>query len=636
MKKRAVLSLALSFFFVSLVLGQEKIEDIVKSAPSRAKYPDSSAVVVRASQIFTLDLDGKRTEEYFRALEIFNLTGREKFSDFRVPFDKNEEKIDILMAKTFRPDASFTDVESKAINDVTPPELADADMYANILHRVLSFPSVDPGSVLVIHYRKAKENAGPIDGVVFFQLDEPMVKKELKVVIPQDQLLKYRIKGLTADLKEEMAGVQKTYSLVSTDCPQIKPEEYMPSLGELSSRVVFSSFKDWQEASHAFSESFFKAASPSEEVKKATATIVKNASSQDEKIKKIFFFVVREIRSVRFNFGEGGYEVHDAGTVLKNRYGDWKDKSALLVSMLRAAGISASPVLVNSRSISPEEDIPTLKQFDAILVAVSRASKGGDLFLDPFADDSIFGYFLEGRESRGLKVMPQGVEFVPVRCLPEAESVLKNDVNVEIDEAGGIRGMMSSELSGFFDNGARGELKDKTGKELEVFYSESVNKVCEDGKILKNQLTDTKDLSQKVSIAQEFSGTNFGIFQGKIMLLTIPQVPYAFSDLPARPSLAKRLYPFRLPGEAEVVSTVTLKIPAGFKPLYVPESFSFQKDYGDFSFASAYDAGQSSVMIKKTFNFKKKEIPVGQYEEFKKIIESFSLPKNTLILLEKK
>jgi hypothetical protein len=362
---------------------------------------------------------------------------------------------------------------------------------------------------------------------------------------------------------------------------------------------------------------------------------VKNASSQDEKIKKLFFFVVKEIRSVRFNFGEGGYNVHDAETVLKNRYGDWKDKSALLVSMLKAAGISAYPVLVDSRSISPEEDVPTLKQFDAILVAVSGTPAEGDLFLDPFADDSIFGYFLEGRESRGLKIKPQSVEFVAVRCLSEAESRLKNEISAEIDGTGGIRGKMSSELSGLFDKGARGELKDKTGKELEVFYSESINKICEDGKALKNQLSDTKDLSQIVRIGQEFSGTNFGIFQGKIMLLTIPLVPYAFSDLPARPSLAKRLYPFRMPGEAEVISTMTLKIPAGFKPLYVPESFSFQKDYGDFSFASIYDAGQSSVVIKKTFNFKRKEIPVGQYEEFKKIIESFSWPKNTMILLEK-
>ena len=66
---------------------QEKVEDLAKSAPSRAKYPDSSAVVVRAGEVFTLAKTGGSTHEYFRALEVFNLTGREKFSDFRIPFD---------------------------------------------------------------------------------------------------------------------------------------------------------------------------------------------------------------------------------------------------------------------------------------------------------------------------------------------------------------------------------------------------------------------------------------------------------------------------------------------------------------------------------------------------------------------
>lgn len=636
MKKFVALSLVLLIFFFSSIFAQERIEDIVKSAPSRGKYPDSSAVVIRAAQIFTLDKSAKKTEEYFRALEVFTLTGREKFSDFRIPFDKNTEKVEILLAKTFKPDSSSVDVEQKAINDVTPPALADADMYANILHRVLSFPSVDPGSVLAIQYKKEKENVGNIDGVALFQFDEPMAKKELKVVIPQEKSLKYKIIGLKTGFVEETAGAEKIYSLVSADSPQIKPEEYMPPLGELASRVVFSTFKDWEEASHDFSESFYKAANPTEEVKKTTEKIVRGALSRDEKIKKIFFFVAREIRNIRFNFGEGGYDVHAAETVLKNRYGDWKDKSALLVSMLKSAGISSYPVLVNSRSISPEEDIPTLEQFDAILVCVAGGRKDNDLFLNPLADDSVFGYFLEGKESRGLLVKPQGIEFTPVRCLPEAESILKNEVSGEIDGEGGIRGKMSSELSGLFDKRARKQLKDKTGKELDVFYSESINKICEDGKALKNHLTDPKDLSQKIKIAQEFSGKNFGIFQGEIMLITVPQVPYAFSDLPATPSLAKRQYPFRMAGESEVISIVTLKIPAGFKPLYFPESYSFQKDYGDFSFSSAYYADQSVVAIKKTFLFKKREVPFDQYEEFKKIMDSFGIPKNTLLLLEKK
>jgi hypothetical protein len=635
MKKIALIP-ALFFSLFWPGFGQEKIEDIVKSAPPRGKYPDSSAVVVRSSQTFTLDQQGKRGEEYFRALEVFNLTGREKFSDLRIPYDKNEEQLEVLLARTYKGDGSAVDVEEKAINDVTPPELAEADMYANVLHRVLSFSSVDPGSVLVVRYKKEKEKAGHIEGVVLFQHDEPMIQKELKIIIPQDKTLKPKIIGLKAEFKEESAGEQKIYSLTSVDSPQIKPEEWMPPLGEIASRVVFSTYADWTEACRNFRESFYSAVTPTEEVKKFTAPIIKGASGEAEKIRKIFFFVAREIRSIRFAFGEGGYEVHSAETVLKNRYGDWKDKSGLLVAMLKAAGVEAYPVLVHSRAIPPQEEIPTLKQFDAVLVVVPPRGSGDPLFLNPFADDSLYGYFQDGRGARGLAVKPDGVGFLSVRCLPGAESVLRNEIKAEIDAAGVIEGEISSELAGLFDNRARRELKDMTGKERDVFYGESINKVCEDGKQLENELTDPKDLTQKVRIRQKFSGPNFGLFQGPIMLVYIPQVPYAFAEVPSPPSLARRLYPFRMAGEAEVYSTAVLKIPAGFKPLYIPEGFAVQKEYGEFSFLAAYDAAESSVVVKKTLLFKKKEISLGEYEDFKKIMDSFGVSKNNLILLEKK
>ncbi|MBN2408508.1 MAG: DUF3857 domain-containing protein [Candidatus Aminicenantes bacterium] len=635
MRKFAPWILVLALSLPGMLSGQETVEEIVKSAPARGKYPDSSAVVVRSAQTFTLDNNGARRDRHFRALGIFTLTGREKFSDFRIPYDKNKDTIDILMARTYKGDATAIDVEEKAVNDLTPPELAEADLYANILHRVLSFPVVDPGSVLVIDYEKGREGAGNVGGVVPFQFDEPVVKKELTVIIPGDKILKSKILGLTASFEEETDGAQKTYRLRAENLAQIKPEEYMPPLAEIASRVVFSTFSDWEEAARAFSESFFKAAVPSAEVKAFTVDLIKGIPGRNERIQRVFSFVVRDVRSVRFSFGQGGFEVNPAGAVLKNRYGDWKDKSALLAAMLKAAGFDAYPVLVHSRSVPPEEDVPTLEQFDAVLVAVDRGAGEEPLFLNPFADDSFFGYFREGRDSRGLAVKPGAVGFVPVRCLPEAESGLMTRIVGEIGPDGAFKGVIAAELSGFFDQRGRRELKDMTAKELDVFYKESVNKIGEDADALRNELSDPKDLNQKLKISQEFSARDFAVFQGPIMLIHLPQIPYAFAEVPS-PSLAARRYAFRLPGEAEVRSEIVLKVPAGFEPLYLPEGFSYAKEYGDFSFAVSYEPDRSSVLIKRTALFKKKEIPLDRYDEFKAIMESFGLTKNNLILLEKK
>ena len=45
--------------------------------------------------------------------------------------------------------------------------------------------------------------------------------------------------------------------------------------------------------------------------------------------------------------GIGGWQAHYAGDIYRNRYGDCKDKTTLLISMLQAVGIRAYYVHVD-------------------------------------------------------------------------------------------------------------------------------------------------------------------------------------------------------------------------------------------------------------------------------------------------
>ena len=634
MKIRGYLPIALVIGLAIPALAQESVEEIVRKAPARGKYPDASAIVVRLDQEFRLAEGGTKSEDYSLVLEIFSVRGREKFSDFRIPFDKGTDTVNLAYARTYKPDLTPVDVEKGAINDLTPPNLAQADMYANVLHRVLSFPAVDPGSCLAVKYRKeSRGGSGNLDEVVSFQNDEPVLRKRLRIVAPAGKTLKHRVSGLSTGLTEERTPEGLVYMIEVSNSAQIRSEEFMPPRAEVAARIVFTTAADWNEAARPFTGSFFGALKRSGEAARLAAELTKGASSGEEKIRRIFMFVAREVRSVKLDLGEGGTDVHDADTVLENRYGDWKDKAALLTSMLRSAGFEAFPVLVNAEGVPPAAEVPSLKQFDSVLVAVRGAA--GTLFLDPFADDSLYGYFRDGKDSEGLIVRPDSAGLVPVHCLAGTESASKSVIRAELFPDGSIRGKAEVGLSGIFDTLARRELKDKTARELADFYAESVNKLLGAGEVVSSHQGDVRDLAAKSKFSLEFKGGAYGVFQGDIMLVTIPRLPFGFLELPSAPSLAKRSYPFRASDTSRSEAEVAIVVPAGFEPIYIPSGFEKKLPCGEFRLAASFDKARSVVTIRKEMNIERREIPVEQYDEFKKALDAFGVLQNTLILLEK-
>jgi hypothetical protein len=95
------------------------------------------------------------------------------------------------------------------------------------------------------------------------------------------------------------------------------------------------------------------------EVKAKAEAIVAGKITRWERIRALAEFVQREISYLAVILDKdylAGYRPHFAGDVLQNRYGDCKDKAALLVAMLRAVGEGGYVVLVaagNPKAVEP-------------------------------------------------------------------------------------------------------------------------------------------------------------------------------------------------------------------------------------------------------------------------------------------
>jgi transglutaminase-like putative cysteine protease len=91
--------------------------------------------------------------------------------------------------------------------------------------------------------------------------------------------------------------------------------------------------------------------SESVEIKALTDSLIKGITSNKEKVRKIYDWVQKNIKYVAFEDGDNGFVPREARLVLLRKYGDCKDKTSLLVSMMKSQGLKASYTWIGTRDI---------------------------------------------------------------------------------------------------------------------------------------------------------------------------------------------------------------------------------------------------------------------------------------------
>ncbi len=166
-------------------------------------------------------------------------------------------------------------------------------------------------------------------------------------------------------------------SIPETSVDRLVPADY------LAFRVLqFSEFSRWDDVVRWANELFqLKDETNDDEVQKVIAKL-RGVPGSQERVAAALEFVQSEIRYFSVALGEGSHRPSPPNIVLQRRYGDCKDKSLLLVSLLKELGIQSEPVLLNiTRHKGLDKFFPSPLLFDHAIV---RAEVDGKIFyLDP-------------------------------------------------------------------------------------------------------------------------------------------------------------------------------------------------------------------------------------------------------------
>ncbi|MBW8759282.1 MAG: DUF3857 domain-containing protein [Burkholderiales bacterium] len=166
------------------------------------------------------------------------------------------------------------------------------------------------------------------------------------------------------------------------DVPALRMEASVPGSYNPYPWIEWSDFASWADVARWAERLYAVPARLGPELQSAVDGVARQDSRDDERVLAVLRLVQQQVRYLGVEIGAGTHAPSTPQVVWARRWGDCKEKALLMVTMLRALGIDASPALVNTdRQEDIARDLPSAGSFDHVIVRVRH--DGRDIWLDP-------------------------------------------------------------------------------------------------------------------------------------------------------------------------------------------------------------------------------------------------------------
>lgn len=221
----------------------------------------------------------------------------------------------------------------------------------------IKWPMLHAGDTIEVALRSFTE--GPVGGrgdPPFFFLDyagslstHPLLYNEIVVRAKKGAPLFFDVMGGAPDAREEKDEGELHVVRTVWEHPKVVSDEPLaPQMSEVVPIAVGSTFQNWQAFRNWYEEAVRGFTDPDDELRKLARELTEGKPSQGAKIRAIFNYVADRIRYVNFQSAES-WLPNRPQEVLARREGDCDDKAILLIALLRAVGIEAEEVMVQTR-----------------------------------------------------------------------------------------------------------------------------------------------------------------------------------------------------------------------------------------------------------------------------------------------
>lgn len=640
--KTAWVALVLAMFGLMRVAGaRDKVipapqwaVDAAKTAtPASAK--DSPAVILFDEYLITIDEQNRAVERERWAVRILKPQGR-SYSHCLASYDV-DEKLNYFRSWTITPDGRQLQAMETDFVDHGAYEAPELQFTERI--REVRPPASDPGAVVVCETEEQlrpymKEEEWDI------QTSIPVVYEALELALPPGGHYADSWRRHEAIKPSEVAANHLRWEVKDMPALDLENLHATPPWGALVARMSVK----WGDAAVKGTENQWKAIGlwqeqleehrpdPTSEITAKTQELVAGAPDLYTKLSRITQFIQKNIRYFVVERGIGGWQAHYAGDIFRNRYGDCKDKTTLLISMLKVIGVRAFYFHVDSERGIIDPDEPSLVgnhmitaielpdgENDPRLMARAKAANGKTLLIfDP--TDEVTPVGLIRSELQGAYGNISNGEYSQVLRMPVLPSdaagvTRKGTFTLAAD--GTLAGDINEQFLGDEATSERWFLKENDSRELHEKLEKGLGSELPGLSFKGFEFSGSELLDHPLNLDLHLSAAGYAHVSGPLLLLR----PRVFGSharvVPDVMEGKDRLYPIELGHPGHWRDSYDIAIPDGYMVDDVPEAVDVDVDFA--SYHASVSAKGKVLHYESEYVVRDIEIPPSKAASFRKL-----------------
>jgi hypothetical protein len=607
---------------------------------------DASAIILYDEYVETIDGAGRAVEREREAIRILKPQGRHNTCEVGYDVD---QKINYFRVWTIGADEKqyqAQDTDFTEEGDTSVPI-----MLSTSKSRTAHPPAVDVGAVVICESEELMEPYLQ-EKVWRIQNGIPVVFQALEIDLPPGRAYSESWHNFPAVKPVEVSPGHFRWELKDMPALVLRDIPSRPEWAALAARMSVQ----WGEAAVEGRDNQWRAIgqwvttleadrpAPSPEITAQVQSLIAGAPDFYTRLSRITDSIQKNIRYFVVMRGIGGLQANHAADIFRNRYGDCKDKTTLLISMLQVAGIHAFYVPVDDRRGIVDPDDPSLlgnHMITAIeippgvqdprLLAVIKGKDGKRyLIFDPTNERTPVGNlpsYLQG--SYGTLAAGPSSQVIQLPVLgPDANGTeRKGAFTLALD--GTLSGTVDTSHSGPDGADLRMFLKYTDEKERREYWE---NRIAHDvpGVVLNSfEFVQPSDLDRPLEFHYKLTAGSYAHQAGPLLLVR-PRVvgsdALPFDDKP-------RTVAIDLSATGRWRDSYDITLPPGYVVDETPDPVDVDVDFA--SYHSTVTAKADKLHYEREYVVRQVEIPASKADSFRKLESAILTDEKGTAVLKK-